>query len=598
MFNKDCEMSNISYEMIVGYSEGESKSIALLNELFGVKRSKDIVDVYEYTKSINDKIDLLRLLVKMEEKGDVFLLDLLASSYEISEQVNKLLVRIGQQCMPFIIRNVDNQGFKAGRSIVGLVSIFNSKGELTTGVLDVICRKYQTDLNTPNYISDYSDVLSSLSFNSAFYVVENRKLNDFYCATPAAICSLVKLYRFGKFKYNSRGPEIQDGREALQALRDIVSDTGSSEWLRCAAAGALGVFRNKESVNVFLEILLDETVCDSLRGSVAYALGQIGDSRAIPALIKVSDEIKKGLGSTYSVGHPSFGRNLFDGFLLALGAFKDNNTFEIFIRLLKDKNSTSHQLEMASGIIGLFVNQKALPVLEQIINRRGSSNRTVAAAICSVGNIGAPWSAEIVREFIDHESADIRNEAVTSLGKLITPSDSAFSDDIRILFEWADGGSCHDDMAEVSTRAIELVSNRFSDGLSDSLFEEILTRSLPVSETIENYFQGAGSRVTAWLLKRIDANYPLEARLLALDFLKYSGSVEILSEIASFKSDGCEAYGYDRNVIKTKIKYVISEIVSRHLSRGSFVCIQSNIKAAVSEVLDGLCNRYYLNVQE
>jgi HEAT repeat protein len=138
-------------------------------------------------------------------------------------------------------------------------------------------------------------------------------------------------------------------------------------YVRSSVAEALGKIRNARSVHALIEALRDRD--SDVRRSVAWALGEIGDARAVDALIEALK-----VEETYV--RISVAR--------ALGKIRDSRAVDALIEALKDENSyVRKSVAWALGEIG---DARAVDELVRMLNDEDSDVReSVAEALDKLG---------------------------------------------------------------------------------------------------------------------------------------------------------------------------------------------------------------------
>ncbi len=157
------------------------------------------------------------------------------------------------------------------------------------------------------------------------------------------------------------------GNRASSHFKVALKD--SYDAVRCSAAEGLGLMKDKSNVDSLIEALNDES--SRVVGSAAYALGAIGDNRAVNPLCA-----KLLAGRSVACA-------------MALGQLKDPNAVNPLIEAIK----TSEERHIRGGL--------------------------VTKCVVALGEIGDPKAIEILNEALDSAS---RNEATIALSKIGTPT--------------------------------------------------------------------------------------------------------------------------------------------------------------------------------
>ena len=587
---------------------------ALLDVSFPENKSVNLFDLQQKCKLGNSPKLILEILISMNVDGDIYLLDLLtkcrpsSGRHVGSGNVVWLLADMGEKCTPFITRNVS----KGSEDIGSLMAALDLKGILPNEILDLGSKTYRIDS------SKYAIFMDALSFDSAMYIISKRKAEnseDFRTSIPAAMRSLSKLSKFGRFK-DINGQFIADSayRDAIFVLNDSVADVTLDSTIRRIAADALGNIGDRNSVKNLLKIVSDNGN-EFVRGSAALALGKIGDTSVVPMLNEIFS--KQYTYSTIEDDRKYSRQGIIspaDGILEALAILKDQSSVDLFVSLLQSKSA--RQNYKACLLVGSFQNQMALPLLENIISSNideidiidyiedldddddYSGNKTasaqnkiniyseiISAALLSLGSIGAPWSAKTARYFIGRKEKIIRESAILALVKLTSPSDVLFSSDIlgllKLPFEEGDGQLSRKSIVE----ALSIIASRYPDEFIDILINTENKQRLLFNVDMRAIFC-SNPELTSSLLKRMDVDYPLETRLSAIYFLRVGCNLNHIRDISSFKTKGCGISMSDSYEIVDDLKEIISDIVdssilSSYLSNNDF-------KKVKIKVLNGL----------
>lgn len=279
---------DIAIKDLIKHAKRKHKQeLAMLDDLFQGMASVNLFDIQKKCRYGNSPKLILDILLTMGATGDPYLLNLLSSSrppggwHVGKNNVVKLLVDMGGNCLKFISRNVSEDS----EDIAALMSALDRMGFLTNDILDLVSKKYQIDFNNGSgwqRYSIYSNFMKTLSFDSAMYIINKRKSDDwesFYAAIPEAMCSLADRLKDVDDQFTVGNSYAS----AICALKESIADATLGRKIRWSAANALGNIGDRNSVQVLTDVLLNDKD-DYVRGSAALALGKIGDTSVIPIL--------------------------------------------------------------------------------------------------------------------------------------------------------------------------------------------------------------------------------------------------------------------------------------------------------------------------
>jgi HEAT repeat protein len=179
----------------------------------------------------------------------------------------------------------------------------------------------------------------------------------------------------------------------IRALKD------EDSYVRSSVAWALGEIGDTRAVDALIEALKDED--SDVRENVAWALGKIGDSRAVEALIEaLKDE-------------SSYVREKSIDALVKI-AKKDLGVVDKLIKALKDEDSDVRKsVAWALGEIG---DSRAVDALIEALRDEDSVIRIIVAE--ALGKIGDARALEALIEALKDEDSDVRKSVACALGKM------------------------------------------------------------------------------------------------------------------------------------------------------------------------------------
>jgi len=222
------------------------------------------------------------------------------------------------------------------------------------------------------------------------------------------------------------------GKVIAPSLIKILEDEKSSHELRETSVRVLGEIKAGEAIHILTGIMLDGK--GKIRELAASSLGEIGDKKAVPSLIKVLDEAKelsgwqRGFNATVSLGKIGDTRavepliKIFhdDTYLPqlqgaaaeALGRIGEKKVIDDIIKELDNKKI---QREVINAI-GVLKNTKGIEPLIKLLQAEDSSSPLKGLIIDALGNIGDYSASEHIMEALKQEK--LKRKAVIALGKI------------------------------------------------------------------------------------------------------------------------------------------------------------------------------------
>ncbi len=203
---------------------------------------------------------------------------------------------------------------------------------------------------------------------------------------------------------------------------------------RKEAARLLGENKVRSAVPQLIQAADDSDV--DVRLAVANALLNIGDTRALPAFVKLArDQDKRiqkvavqGIVGTYTVDDAGFvsGVKKVVSFLNPLSNDYDSRVVEPYVPVSGDAVNALIDLLFSSDkglrkdaavALGILRARAALPAIEDALNREDSSDIKVEL-IRAVYKIGDTESAEMIVPFIRDSDKSVHDEAILTAGRL------------------------------------------------------------------------------------------------------------------------------------------------------------------------------------
>ena len=234
----------------------------------------------------------------------------------------------------------------------------------------------------------------------------------------------------------------EPGSETEKLLKALKSESGST---RIAAIMALGERKEKAAVDPLIGILTRDY--PPVQSSAAFALGEIGDERAVEILMK---QMKDGESDTVrinsaiaigKIGKETAVKPLIDRLrdnkagmrssaALWLGKLGNEAAVEPLIEVLnsgklsgeraKDSINTNEDLRKSVVLaLGEIRSTEATETLNGVLTDNGEKFSVRIAAASALGKIGDPEALETLKKVFDDTSVDvnIRKEAFLALGK-------------------------------------------------------------------------------------------------------------------------------------------------------------------------------------
>lgn len=205
-----------------------------------------------------------------------------------------------------------------------------------------------------------------------------------------------------------------------EALRLVSAHINAAPSIAKYAVRAIGKLRDSYAVTPLTTLMLDRENksghMKDVRKYAAWALGEIGDPKAVPALIEMITE-----RSSYQYSLVLY------PVIKALGKLKDRRAVKPLMEMLKEKPRNQENAVAICEVLGSLKDQRALPVLHRLAVKGNESERP--AVIAAIGDIGAPWSREVICEVIGDKSEAVRKQAALALGK------TGMGEDVPRLFK-------------------------------------------------------------------------------------------------------------------------------------------------------------------
>jgi HEAT repeat protein len=183
-----------------------------------------------------------------------------------------------------------------------------------------------------------------------------------------------------------------------RAVEPLIAVLGNDNWsIRNSAVLALNKLKDKRAVMPIISLLNDEN--NSVRWESAKALGEFGDARAVEPLIGALKDKEIRVRKSAS---------------MALSKFNNPHTIELLIVALEDKDMRVAVAET----LGLVGDGRAVEILINIINDKDTDILVLNSAIDAMGSLGDPRALELLISMLKDENIRIKKSAALSLGKI------------------------------------------------------------------------------------------------------------------------------------------------------------------------------------
>lgn len=247
-----------------------------------------------------------------------------------------------------------------------------------------------------------------------------------------AVPSVVEVLRSPREADRERAARVlwRIGTPAVDSLISVLQEKGTAPEMRASAAYALGVIGDKRAIKSLTSLLRDERYF--VRLQAARALSQMGEA-ALDQLLEMSNSSTpatreaaiEALGSGASsraldrvidaLSDPN--SNVRAAAVRALGESSNERAVAPLMTLMRDESSTLRaQASVSLARLGLV----ALPKLIAALRDSRPSARQLAAE--ALGEIGSREAVAPLVELIETDTSGARLEAITALGKIGDPA--------------------------------------------------------------------------------------------------------------------------------------------------------------------------------
>jgi HEAT repeat protein len=257
----------------------------------------------------------------------------------------------------------------------------------------------------------------------------------------------------------SRSEQVQDSTKVL-ALIEALKDEDAE--VRRVAVWALGDIEDTRAVPALMQVLTSDSDSD-VRSKAAWALGKIEDARAIQALEQaledenadVRRQAARALGEIEDVAAVgALNQALVNDAVAgvrrmaawALGEIESGESTDALAQALDDEDDDVRRT--AAWALGELEDPKAVEPLMRLVRRTDIDAEVRASAIHALGEIEDPRSAGVFVELLTNDtSAEVRRRAAWALGEMevsegVEPLIQALKDsdaEVRSIVVWALG---------------------------------------------------------------------------------------------------------------------------------------------------------------
>ncbi len=218
------------------------------------------------------------------------------------------------------------------------------------------------------------------------------------------------------------GALIKDGNEATSGFAMDALKSADDEWVRWALVHVIGSLHKKPAVDAMLEELKHPSYV--VRKRAAGSLGGFKERRTVEPLIAVlenRDEMKSIRAAAAA----------------SLGALKDERAAVPLLAALKNENAEIRL--RAAAALGTLKDAKAVSKLSDMVENPLEADDVRAAAAAALGNIGDKTAEAVLIRALNIRIGDIANNAIVALGKLASetavPHLVAILEDKRIALD-------------------------------------------------------------------------------------------------------------------------------------------------------------------
>ncbi len=184
--------------------------------------------------------------------------------------------------------------------------------------------------------------------------------------------------------------------------------------VRVKAIRLLGLIKSKSAVKPLCQLIRTpskDSAMRNLQRKAIWALGQIGDRRAIPAIKLALDWSPRGYYKTAAIR--------------SLGQLNAQEMVGRFIEELDANPRWGSQFHVGQTLLSALGNLravKAIPAIKRQIENNRNFVEVVNSAVNALEKIGDPEVLSVFESLATHKDGRIRSEAIRAMGKFAKPS--------------------------------------------------------------------------------------------------------------------------------------------------------------------------------
>lgn len=197
------------------------------------------------------------------------------------------------------------------------------------------------------------------------------------------------------------GALIKDGNAATSNFARDALKSADDEWTRWALVHVIGSLNKKPAVDTLLAELKHPSYV--IRKRAAGELGGFKERRTVEPLIAVLENRDEA-------------KSIRAAAAVSLGALKDERAVAPLQTALEDEHAEIRL--QAAAALGILKDAKAVPKLSQMVENPLEADNVRAAAAAALGNIGDKTAEAVLIRALDIRVGDIANNAIVALGKL------------------------------------------------------------------------------------------------------------------------------------------------------------------------------------
>lgn len=197
------------------------------------------------------------------------------------------------------------------------------------------------------------------------------------------------------------GALIKDGNEATSNFAMDALKSADDEWTRWALVHVIGSLNKKPAVDTLLAELKHPSYV--IRKRAAGELGGFKERRTVEPLIAMLENRDEA-------------KSIRAAAAVSLGALKDERAIAPLQAALEAEHAEIRL--QAAAALGILKDAKAVPKLSQMVENPLEADNVRAAAAAALGNIGDKTSEAVLIRALDIRVGEVANNAIVALGKL------------------------------------------------------------------------------------------------------------------------------------------------------------------------------------